>query len=118
MELARATLDKVRGFEARVDEKSIRKGQNLIAVQISPPQEAKVEYNQTVLSVRLDPVPEIGKLTAATTEANVQAEVELVTKTPVVCDLCSTLPTQEPACVTHCPHEAAIRVDARFEFPD
>lgn len=34
----------------------------------------------------------------------------------VVCDLCSTLPDQSPACVTHCPHDAAIRIDARSEI--
>ncbi len=34
----------------------------------------------------------------------------------VVCDLCSGLPGQAPACVTHCPHDAAIRIDARAEI--
>jgi Fe-S-cluster-containing hydrogenase component 2/CRP-like cAMP-binding protein len=34
----------------------------------------------------------------------------------VVCDLCSSLPGQSPACVTHCPHDAAIRIDARTEI--
>jgi len=34
----------------------------------------------------------------------------------VVCDLCSTLPGQSPACVTYCPHDAAIRIDARTEI--
>ena len=35
----------------------------------------------------------------------------------VVCDLCSSLPDQEPRCVYSCPHEAALRVNARFELP-
>jgi Fe-S-cluster-containing hydrogenase component 2 len=35
----------------------------------------------------------------------------------VVCDLCSSLPDQEPRCVYACPHEAAIRVNARVELP-
>lgn len=34
----------------------------------------------------------------------------------VVCDLCSSLPGQSPACVTHCPHDAAIRIEARTEI--
>jgi WD40 repeat protein/CRP-like cAMP-binding protein len=49
----------------------------------------------------------------------VQDEVteKLVTHRAVVCDLCSTIPGQVPACVNACPHDAAMRVDARFEFP-
>lgn len=35
----------------------------------------------------------------------------------VVCDLCAGLDALGPACVYHCPHDAAIRIDARFEFP-
>ncbi len=36
----------------------------------------------------------------------------------VVCDLCSEQFGKRPACVTACPHDAAMRVDARFEFPE
>jgi Fe-S-cluster-containing hydrogenase component 2 len=35
----------------------------------------------------------------------------------VVCDLCSSLPDQEPRCVYACPHDAAQRMNARFELP-
>jgi CRP-like cAMP-binding protein/Fe-S-cluster-containing dehydrogenase component len=35
----------------------------------------------------------------------------------VVCDLCAGLNGIGPACVYHCPHDAAIRIDAKFEFP-
>ena len=42
---------------------------------------------------------------------------KLVTERAVVCDLCSSSFGQVPACVTACPHEAALRVNARFEFP-
>jgi Fe-S-cluster-containing hydrogenase component 2/CRP-like cAMP-binding protein len=35
----------------------------------------------------------------------------------VVCDLCSSLPDQTPRCVYACPHEAAMRVNARVELP-
>jgi Fe-S-cluster-containing hydrogenase component 2 len=35
----------------------------------------------------------------------------------VVCDLCSDQYGQVPACVNACPHDAALRVDARrFDF--
>lgn len=44
-------------------------------------------------------------------------ETKKVELRAVVCDLCSSLPSQEPACVYHCPHDAAIRIDARYEFP-
>jgi Fe-S-cluster-containing hydrogenase component 2 len=50
-------------------------------------------------------------------EAPEGAAVKEVTERAVVCDLCSSLPSQDPACVYACPHEAAIRVDARSEFP-
>jgi len=40
-----------------------------------------------------------------------------VDKRAVVCDLCANLNGMGPACVYHCPHDAAIRVDARYEFP-
>jgi Fe-S-cluster-containing hydrogenase component 2/CRP-like cAMP-binding protein len=43
--------------------------------------------------------------------------VKEVTDRAAVCDLCSTTPTQDPACVYACPHEAAIRIDARRTFP-
>jgi Fe-S-cluster-containing hydrogenase component 2 len=38
-------------------------------------------------------------------------------ETAVVCDLCSSLPKKEPRCVYACPHEAALRVNARSELP-
>ena len=52
-------------------------------------------------------------------EASVADEVieKLVTHRAVVCDLCSSLPGRTPACVHACPHDAALRVDARFNFP-
>lgn len=41
-----------------------------------------------------------------------------VSERAVVCDLCADLNGMGPACVYHCPHDAAIRVDARYEFPN
>lgn len=35
----------------------------------------------------------------------------------VVCDLCSDLPGNAPRCVYACPHEAAIRINARVGLP-
>jgi Fe-S-cluster-containing hydrogenase component 2 len=35
----------------------------------------------------------------------------------VVCDLCSSLSDQVPRCVYACPHEAAMRINARVELP-
>jgi Fe-S-cluster-containing hydrogenase component 2 len=42
---------------------------------------------------------------------------KLVMEKAVVCDLCSSQRQQIPACVHACPHDAAMRVDARYEFP-
>jgi Fe-S-cluster-containing hydrogenase component 2/CRP-like cAMP-binding protein len=50
-------------------------------------------------------------------EAPEGASFKEVKERAVVCDLCSSLPSRDPACVYACPHEAAIRVDARREFP-
>jgi Fe-S-cluster-containing hydrogenase component 2 len=36
---------------------------------------------------------------------------------PVVCDMCSASSSRGPACVYACPHEAAMRINARTEFP-
>jgi CRP-like cAMP-binding protein len=36
---------------------------------------------------------------------------------PVVCDMCSSSRSQDPACVYACPHDAALRVDALADFP-
>lgn len=80
----------------------LRPGENLLAARVEPP----IAAGKTVLSARLDAVPE-----SADPE---HTEVKLVTERAVVCDLCSSLPSARPACVDQCPHEAAIRVDARF----
>ncbi len=46
------------------------------------------------------------------------AEIKKVDERAVVCDLCSSLPSQDPACVYACPHDAALRVNAREFFLD
>jgi len=80
------------------------KSKNLLAVRV----EGKFGDQKKVLDARMDVVPESVNEVAANTK--------LVTDIPVVCDLCSSLPSKEPACVTQCPHDAAIRVDARTDL--
>ena len=44
---------------------------------------------------------------------------KMVEKRAVVCDLCSSLPKRDPACVYACPHDAAFRINAGdFYFAD
>lgn len=64
-------------------------------------------------SIQLHPLEAFGE--EASTEAKRVAEtgeVVEVTERAVVCDQCSSLPTG-PACVYACPHDAAVRVNAR-----
>jgi len=109
-------------YEATFARSRLARRGNVLAVRITPPEPGTSQtyipkYNQHLLGVRLDPVPSAGKLTEMTA-SHAKLEVELVTDRAVVCDLCSSLPGQEPACVAQCPHDAAMRIDARFEFPE
>jgi Fe-S-cluster-containing hydrogenase component 2 len=61
-------------------------------------------------SIQMHPLDEAGTPEPA---AN-SNQVEVSTRA-VVCDLCSSLASQDPACVYACPHEAAIRFDAQTE---
>jgi CRP-like cAMP-binding protein/Fe-S-cluster-containing hydrogenase component 2 len=87
----------------------LRAGRNVLAVRVMPtPGSADV-----LLALRLDAIhkPEgLADLADEVTE-------KLVTERAVVCDLCSSSLGQVPACVNACPHDAAMRVDARLEFP-
>jgi CRP-like cAMP-binding protein/Fe-S-cluster-containing hydrogenase component 2 len=91
-----------------LDSTHLRRGRNLLAVRVEPP----VAAGDVVLDVRI--APAAGQMQLGPGQA--AAEVRQVAEQAVVCDLCSALPTG-PACVTMCPHDAALRVDARFEFP-
>ncbi len=110
-------------LQARLDAGELRRGSNLLAVQVSPPEppdgggQFVPKYNQLVLSARLDALPQAGELATATAGERFDLEVEMVKRRAVVCDLCSSLASQRPACVDQCPHEAAIRVNAQSEFP-
>ncbi|MBW3540370.1 MAG: 4Fe-4S dicluster domain-containing protein, partial [Planctomycetes bacterium] len=44
------------------------------------------------------------------------AELKPVSERAVVCDMCSSLPHQDPSCVYACPHDAAMRVNAQDFF--
>ena len=123
VELQQDAKQKKKGeFEAELQAMGLlRAGTNTLALELRAPDDAsqapRLADGLTLLSVRLDPVPEMGAITAATADGLVQPSVELVTERAVVCDLCSSLASQQPACVTHCPHDAAMRVDARQYFP-
>jgi CRP-like cAMP-binding protein/Fe-S-cluster-containing hydrogenase component 2 len=93
-------------------------GHNRVSIQLNTDGEETtcLKDGSTVLSLRLDPVPEVGVITAATADGVVRPSVELVTERAIVCDVCSGLDGQEPACVSQCPHESAMRVDARSFF--
>lgn len=83
----------------------LRAGRNVIAVRVLP-----AGLGDTFMAVRLDAI-----LKAASGSGD-DVTQKLVMEQAVVCDLCSGL-RSGPACVSACPHEAALRVDARFEFP-
>jgi Fe-S-cluster-containing hydrogenase component 2/CRP-like cAMP-binding protein len=85
-------------------------GRNVLAVRVDP----EVPSGQVVLKLRLDA---IRKPTVAEEIAE-EVTQKLVTNRAVVCDLCSTSLGQVPACVNACPHDAAMRVDARSGFPE
>jgi Fe-S-cluster-containing hydrogenase component 2 len=77
----------------------VKPGDNVVAVLVPRGPQAT---GQVLFSLRLDAEREADSATV---------EIKLVTSRAVVCDLCSNLSTG-PACVTACPHEAAMRVDA------
>lgn len=100
----------VRTYSFSREDAALQPGRNRLAVQVK----VLAGKEGTLFDLRLDevrtPVLPMG-ITGEFTEKNYG-------KLAVVCDLCSSKYGQRPACVNACPHEAAMRVDARFEFPE
>ena len=89
--------------------------ENVLAVEVSL--DSPIPYGQIVLSACLDAVPEASLQTRVILGDQVLPEMDLVTSRAAVCDLCSHLPSQQPACVSSCPHDAAIRINPLINFP-
>ena len=101
------SLDLEAGRFARAD--------NVLAIEVTVDMPA--EYGQFILSASLDAIPEAGSQTLSVLGKEVRPDMDLVTRRAAVCDLCSHLPSQQPACVTSCPHDAAIRINPLVNFP-
>jgi Fe-S-cluster-containing hydrogenase component 2 len=98
-----------RTYVLNAAEGPLRAGHNVVAVRVTPtPKDLEL-----LLELRLDEVRR------PTVPPGLEGDIseKLVTQLAVVCDLCSQQFGQRPACVTACPHDAAMRVNARFEFP-
>jgi Fe-S-cluster-containing hydrogenase component 2/CRP-like cAMP-binding protein len=85
---------------------TLRAGRNVLAVQV----EGRALGGVPLLSVRMDEV-------LRSEERGQEVTQKVVTLRAVVCDLCSELGSQDPACVKACPHDAASRVNAWTAFP-
>ena len=90
------------------------KGSHVLAVRVKAPVPPGKELMMAGLYAERRP-----ELPPGAADEKVEEEVteKLVTQRAVVCDLCSKLPGQSPACVRACPHDAALRVNARTGFP-
>src|SRR5262249_51492777 len=85
----------------------LRAGRNVLAVKGGP----GGKELEGLLDLRLDEVRRpvvLGGLTG---------DIKVVSERAVGGDLWSGQHGQAPACVTACPHDAALRVNARTEFP-
>ncbi|HZY88462.1 MAG TPA: cyclic nucleotide-binding domain-containing protein [Gemmataceae bacterium] len=104
------TLPQKRVVNGAATEELIRPhaGANVLAAQAAPTANA----TEVLFQLRLDAV----RRPEGPAEGDEVTE-KLVTTRAVVCDLCSAQYGQVPACVNACPHDAAMRVNARFEFP-
>ena len=117
LELSQDARQAKRGvFEGMLDAVDLASQKtNWIAVSVDIPAgvESRVIPDGAVLmSLRLDPVQSAGVITYATTDGVALPVVEVPTERAVVCDMCSELHDNGPACVSQCPHEAAMRVNA------
>jgi Fe-S-cluster-containing hydrogenase component 2/CRP-like cAMP-binding protein len=92
-------------------------GTNVLAAEVTVGPEG-LSRNDMLFQARLDEIrrPEVPGEKMDEQMAQEITE-KLVTERAVVCDLCSDSFGQVPACVNACPHDAAMRVDARVNFP-
>jgi CRP-like cAMP-binding protein/Fe-S-cluster-containing hydrogenase component 2 len=87
----------------------LRAGRNVVAARVA----GVVGSSDVLFGLRLDEV----RRPAVPRATDVEVTEKPVTQRAVVCDLCSDGFGQVPACVNACPHDAALRVDARqFDF--
>ncbi len=91
-------------FEAELTASHLRPGSNVVAVRVG----ALPAEKALLLKLRLSEARQAELVMDFVEDA---AERPVLLKA-VVCDLCSEQWGQRPACVTACPHDAAIRVDA------
>jgi Fe-S-cluster-containing hydrogenase component 2/CRP-like cAMP-binding protein len=103
------------GRSVDLDVQQFHSHRNLLAIEIALP--SAPEYGKAFFSARLDSVSETGLPTLQVLGPEADAEIKLTTHRAVVCDLCSHLPGKAPACVTSCPHDAAIRINPMLGFP-
>ena len=121
LELSQDARQAKRGvFEGMVDSIDlVSRKKNWIAVSVDIADDAEsrvVSDGDVLMSLRLDPVQSAGVITYATTDGVALPVVEVPTERAVVCDMCSDFLDNGPACVSQCPHEAAMRVNASQFF--
>src|SRR5262249_5569074 len=98
---------------ADLDVADLQQRENWLAVELEflkPP-----EYDQILLSAFLDPLPQAG---TQVQDVFGQQTFNIVPASlrAAVCDLCTHLASQRPACASSCPHDAAIRINPLTEF--
>ena len=121
LELSQDARQAKRGvFEGMIESVDlVAKKKNWIAVSVAIAEDAesrRISDGDVLMSLRLDPVQSAGVITYATTDGVALPVVEVPTERAVVCDMCSDFHDNGPACVSQCPHEAAMRVNASQFF--
>jgi Fe-S-cluster-containing dehydrogenase component/CRP-like cAMP-binding protein len=103
--------DETRNLEAELTVgPHLRAGRNVIAVSAAATASVSDVLLNLGLYQRVKPV-------VASEVSGEEVNQEIVMNMAVVCDMCSDQRGRRPACVNACPHDAALRVDARqFEF--
>jgi Fe-S-cluster-containing hydrogenase component 2/CRP-like cAMP-binding protein len=94
---------------------ALRAGANVIAIGVELP--GPLPTGELLLSVRLDEVSRPRVPTDILPELAEEVTEKQVTHRAATCDLCSGVGRGGPACVRVCPHDAALRVEARRALP-